>query len=112
MPKKPVQVIVRVSEEEREAWKSSAAATGRTLSEWLRDLANLTRGGGTVDSRSPGSKARVPSSPKLKDRVPQAMRGLVERAGSIPAPATKSQKQMPDGLSNSEAMAWHRKNRT
>lgn len=34
------QVIVRTTEEERERWKSAAAASGMSMSEWIRDLAS------------------------------------------------------------------------
>jgi len=34
------QVIVRTTEEERERWKSASAASGMSMSEWIRDLAS------------------------------------------------------------------------
>ena len=32
------QVIIRTTEEERERWKSAAAASGMSMSEWIRDI--------------------------------------------------------------------------
>jgi hypothetical protein len=36
VPKKTVQVLIRVSEEDRDAWKAAAEADEMTLSEWIR----------------------------------------------------------------------------
>lgn len=95
VPKKTVEVLIRVSPEQREEWKSAAAAEDIPLSEWIRKT--LSRGGGMVDLRPD------------EGRVPRAVRGPVERAGSNPAPATK--KQMPDGMSASQTQRWLREHR-
>lgn len=107
MPMKPVQVIVRVSEEEREAWKSAAAATGNTLSEWLRGLANLARGGGNgklaTRNKRGGGPLRV--APVPSRRSPE------DDAGSNPAPATNKKQMPPELKTNSERQKWLRENR-
>jgi uncharacterized protein (DUF1778 family) len=40
VPERTEDVEIRVSVREKRAWQSAARALGRTLSDWLRDLAN------------------------------------------------------------------------